>query len=140
MTRLVRLLLACSALAACTGPHGSGPELPPPPGSPPSRATTDCGTFTLSQGEEFPAAAAQCLISAAKQGLPARLVVTRPTVEGDPIPETYTARDGRVEVVTDTRQDGFGAKRITYQTCTGPQLMKGGIIFASCTEPSPVPS
>jgi hypothetical protein len=43
---------------------------------------------------------------------------TRLTVEGDPIPVTYTAdAAGHVQVITDRRQDSFGERTIDHQTC-----------------------
>lgn len=117
-------LSACLALVACGGPDPS----------PQASGATDCGTFTLSQGEQFPEAAARCLIDAASAGRPARLQVTRPTVEGDPIPITYTSgEDGRVEVVTDSRQDKWGQQVITRETCTGPTAAPE-LTFAQCSD------
>jgi hypothetical protein len=57
-------------------------------------------------------------------------------VEGDPIPVTYTAgADGRVEVITYSRQDKYGAQVITRQTCTGPTAPRSD--FAQCSESAP---
>ncbi|MFF5291129.1 DUF4362 domain-containing protein [Paractinoplanes globisporus] len=93
----------------------------------------DCGTFVLGQGEKLPAGTTSCLLDAARAGRPAQLRVTRPTTEGDPIPFTYTVRtDGKIELVTDTRQDKFGPQRITRDICTGPAATPYGIEFASC--------
>jgi hypothetical protein len=102
---------------------------------------TDCGTFKLSQGERLPESAVRCLVEAVQARRPARLMQTRPTVEGDPIPVTYVAdTDGRVEVITDSRQDAFGSRIVVRQTCTGPA--RGGpgqLDFAECSAPAPVP-
>ncbi|MET8150159.1 DUF4362 domain-containing protein [Actinoplanes sp. NPDC005259] len=99
---------------------------------------TDCGTFDLPQGDRLPEPAARCLVDAVQAGHPARLKVTRPTTEGDPIPVTYTAgAGGRVEVITDSRQDGFGARVITRQTCTEPTAAPE-LDFAQCSDPTPI--
>nr|WP_221379614.1 hypothetical protein [Actinoplanes polyasparticus] len=102
-------------------------------------AALDCGTFVLGQGDKPPESATRCFVDAAQAGHPARLKVTRPTVEGDPIPVTYTAgADGRTEVLTDSRQDGFGPKQITREICQGPSVAEFGIKFNRCTPPAPV--
>lgn len=99
---------------------------------------TDCDTFNLSQGDRLPESAARCLVDAVQAGQPARLKVTRPTTEGDPIPVTYTAgADSRVEVITDSRQDGFGTQVITRQTCTEPTATPE-LQFAQCSDPTMV--
>ncbi|MCY1145589.1 hypothetical protein OWR29_46945 [Actinoplanes sp. Pm04-4] len=116
----------------------SGPSttLSPGQGVP---ARLDCGTFTLGQADTLPGSAARCFIDAASAGHPARLKVTSPTVEGDPIPVTYTAgADGRTEVITDTRQDGFGPQQITRQTCQGPSPAAKSLLFTKCTAPAPI--
>jgi hypothetical protein len=137
--RILVPVLAGLTLAACGG------EPDPPPratvaGATPSATVVlaDCGTYELSQGDEVPESAARCLVEAVGAGRPARLKVTRPTTEGDPIPVTYTAgADGRVEVITDSRQDNFGAKVVTRHTCTGP-VATPRLDFTHCAEPTPV--
>ena len=134
MKRIAGPILALLALAAC-----DGSTAPPPSaaaGSSSAAAVTDCGTFELGQGDGMPEAATRCLVEAVRDGSPARLQVTRPTTEGDPIPVTYTAgADGRVEVLTDSRQDKFGPQTITRQFCTGPTAPQ--LTFAQCAEPTP---
>lgn len=99
---------------------------------------TDCGTFDLGQGEQLSGSVLRCFVDAVAAGRPAQLRVTRPTVEGDPIAVTYRAdRQGRVEVITDSRQDGFGTQTISRQVCTGPAAEAGHLSFAACTEPTP---
>ena len=72
---------------------------------------------------------------------PARLKVTVRSMEGHPIPLTYTGGvDGRVEVITDSRQDVFGARIVTRQTCTGPTVGELHPGFAKCSEPTPIQS
>ncbi|GIF43522.1 hypothetical protein Axi01nite_78330 [Actinoplanes xinjiangensis] len=91
----------------------------------------------MSQGEELPESATRCLVEAVKTGYPAHLKATRLTTEGDPTPVTYAGGvDGRVEVVTDSRQDGFGTPGITRQICTGPVALPE-LDFDQCSEPTP---
>lgn len=105
-----------------------------------SPSVADCGTFTLTHGDALSAPAARCLIAAAGTGRPARLQVTSPTVEGDPLPITYTVvGEDRVEVITDYREDGFGPKAITRAICSGPSSRAGGLDFTHCSTPTVVP-
>jgi hypothetical protein len=111
--RRILLLPAVLALAACS------PDDTRQAAEPPRPATVDCGTFDLKLSGENPGAAGRCLIDAVTARQPARLEIIRNTDEGDPISTTYqSAGDGRVEIVTDTRQDRFGPQRITRTTCT----------------------
>lgn len=125
MKRLIILALTASVLAACD----SAPAPVPVPSS-----DVDCGTFDLKQGEQLPESAARCLVGADRT---TRLRVTRRTTEGDPVMVAYLAYgDGRVQVVTDSRQDAFGEKAVKTSTCTGPAVTADGVDFASCSEPS----
>jgi hypothetical protein len=135
------MVVATIALSAC-----KGPEAPPPvaavPASPSTAAVTDCGSFSLSQGESVPSTAVRCLVDAVDARQPAQLTATSPTVEGDMIPITYlAAANGEVEVVTDNRQDNFGQKIRTRMTCTGPTgtAEHARVIFGLCSSPSPIP-
>jgi hypothetical protein len=132
---MLSMLVAAMALAACGVPEE------------PSRATeetagrsvpTDCGTFSLSQGDSVPTSAVECLIEAVHARRPARLTVTSPSVEGDPIPVTYIAGadDGRVEVITDLRQDRFSDGGRTRMICTEPILApaRPTVTFARCAD------
>ncbi|HEU4423569.1 MAG TPA: DUF4362 domain-containing protein [Pilimelia sp.] len=97
---------------------------------------TDCGTFDLGQGDHLPDSVLRCFVDAVAAGRPAQLKVTRPTVEGDPIATTYRAdRQGRVDVVTDSRQDRFGIQTISKQVCTGPAVVEDDLSFTACTAP-----
>ena len=139
MRRLWGPALASLALAACDGSNVA-PHVTAATADQSSVVVTDCGTFDLPVGEGLPDAAARCLIEAVQAGHSARLTVTRPSVEGDPIPVTYTAgADRRVEVRTDLRQDRFGARVVTRQTCTGPVFTGRGLDFGRCSESTPVP-
>ena len=142
MRKLVLVLTLVSfALAACTGPGASSDDPTARANASSdasSAAVTDCGTYDLAQGEGLPDSAIRCFIEAVKARHRARLMETRPTIEGDPIPVTYIAdADGRVEVITDSRQDTFGSQIIEHQTCTGPTAAPGWLSFAQCSEPTP---
>jgi Domain of unknown function (DUF4362) len=118
--------------AAASAEAAGGASAPATPGS--GLEVTDCGTFTLEQGEVLPYSPITCLVEAVEGGHPARLKVTRPTIEGDPIPITYIADvSGAVQVITDARQDSFGSGRIERQTCTGPRAADGRLDFARCS-------
>jgi hypothetical protein len=138
MKRFLAPVLAWLTLAACGG-SGTSPQAAATGADPGSTVVvTDCGTFDLGQGDSLPEFAARCLVEAVRARQPARLHVTRPTTEGDPIPVTYTTgADGRVEVVTDARQDRFGAQVITREICTGP-IAAHQLAFAQCSEPTPI--
>ncbi|MBW6433390.1 DUF4362 domain-containing protein [Actinoplanes hulinensis] len=138
MKRILGTVLACATLAACGGPDPS--PRPTAPTTAPSATVglTDCGTFNPPQGDGLPESAARCLIEAVRAGRPAQLKVTRLTVEGDPIPVTYAAgADGRVEITTDSRKDGFGTQVVTRRTCTDP-VAAPELEFAHCSEPTPI--
>jgi hypothetical protein len=117
--RVVRLVLVSVALvlAGCgqvarAAPVGSAaPEVR-------SAADVDCGTFTLGQGERLPESVVRCFIDAVGAGSSADLKVTRPTIEGDPIPMSFHADpDGQILVITDSRQDRFGNQVVTHAVC-----------------------
>ena len=162
MKRLPALVLLLFALTACQAPTSRAapatagtpfvdPTLGPRATSRPSGPSTtlrpgqgdparlDCGSFTLDQGDDLPAEAARCFVDAASAGRPVRLSVTAPTVEGAPIPTTYTAgADGRTEVVSDFRKDPFSSQAVVKQICQGPSAGGQGIRFARCAEPARV--
>lgn len=138
MKRMLGPVLASLALTACGGPDASPQVAADRPGRS-SAAATDCGTF---QSDGLPASAVQCLVEAVHAQRPARLEATMSSVEGDPIPVIYLAgADGKVEVITDSRQDNFGDKIRTRMTCTEPILTPDGptISFAQCSQPAPIP-
>jgi hypothetical protein len=137
MKRILGPALAGVTLAAC-GPPQSSPQVTTT-GAESSAVVTDCGTFDVPQGSGLPDSAARCLVDAVQAGHPARLKETRLSSEGDPIPVAYTASDdGRVELITDLRQDRFGPRIITRQTCSGP-IATPGLHFAECSDPTPIP-
>ncbi|XVV08923.1 DUF4362 domain-containing protein [Actinoplanes sp. CA-131856] len=127
---LVPLIMMAAGLAGCSEPDATPPDVLKlaSPGT-----VTDCGTFTLDQGETLPQDAGLCLLTASREGRIARLSVTAPTVEGDPIVTVYATRpDGGVEVVEDTRADAYGAQEITREVCTGPSAGDHGFHFTNC--------
>ncbi|SBV28491.1 hypothetical protein GA0070620_4034 [Micromonospora krabiensis] len=112
----------------------------PPSAQPAEPGSHDCGTLLLRQGQTVPTDALRCVVEAADNRQQARLVVTQPTTEGDPITTTYAVLgDGRVEVTTDARADRFGSGRVERQTCTGPSIEDGSrLSFATCVSGAPV--
>ncbi|GAA0501943.1 hypothetical protein Ade02nite_38050 [Paractinoplanes deccanensis] len=104
-----------------------------PPDTAAADASVDCGTYVL-EHEALPVHAGTCLLDAARTGAVARLKVTRSTVEGDPIITAYATRpDGAIEVVEDTRADGFGPQEVTRETCTDARLGDNGLELSGCT-------
>jgi hypothetical protein len=125
------------AVAAIGGPSTTSPPLVPP--SPTTSAETDCGSYvTQHAGERLPDTAIACFLDAVAAGRSAYLAETRPTVEGDPIHMLYAVdATGAVELVIDAREDSFGRRDVTRQTCTGPFADHGHIGFAECSSPVP---
>jgi hypothetical protein len=138
MRHVSAVLCVPLALAACAGPvPQAAPRLAGQ--TPAAVAAADCGTFELSQAEHAPATAIDCFVDAVRAGRPAELRITRPTVEGDPIPTTYVAgADRRIEVTTDTTRDNFGPRLVHRQVCVDPVVVRGGLTFAQCSSPVPV--
>jgi hypothetical protein len=120
---------------------GSRSTTSPPlvPASPTTSAHTDCGSYVIQHaGERLPDAAIACFLNAVAAGRSAYLAETRPTVEGDPIHMHYAVdATGAVEVVKDTREDPYGRRQVTRQTCTGPFADRGHIGFTECSPPVP---
>ncbi|MEV4627840.1 DUF4362 domain-containing protein [Micromonospora sp. NPDC049523] len=140
MKQVLYLAVVAVALSACGGPNEPDVDVAAPAVAGPGEVT-NCGTFVLSQGEGLSERAVRCFVDAVQAGRPVRLKETSPTTEGDPIITTYEAGvDGRVEIVTDSRQDNFGPQIISQHTCTGPTPRPGMIDFAQCSEPTPVAS
>lgn len=135
------MLAVALLLAGCAvQPTPAAGPAPPPSIPEVGQGTRDCGTLILGQGQEMPADAVKCVVEAVEARQAARLVVTFPTVEGDPVTTSYAvAVDGRVEVTTDARADRFGSGRVERQTCTGPTVQKGDVLsFATCSSPESV--
>lgn len=122
---LVALLILVTACA------GGGEVAPSTTG-----ATTDCGGFVL--GLEGPTAELEagydCLVAAFQEGKPARLIVTRSTMEGDPLPMTYLVTGpNSLSFIVDATQDKFGSGQVEQQTCTGVERdPQEGLIVTGC--------
>ncbi|GIF50335.1 hypothetical protein Afe04nite_48740 [Asanoa ferruginea] len=131
-------MAATLLLAGCTAEPIPAARPTAPPSEPPVELDTqDCGALSLRLGQNVPASVLQCVIDAAGARRPARLVITRPTVEGDPFTTSYAvAVDGRVEVTTDARADRFGSGQVERQTCAGPTVQDDHwLSFATCSSP-----
>jgi hypothetical protein len=117
------LLTACTSGDVTAAPTATG-----------TATVIDCGTFKLGQGEQPPEAAIRCFVDAVQGRRPAQLKETRPTIEGDPIHFTYrTDATGRVEIVTDSREDSYGNQTVTRQICTGPVVTLAPLSFSGCS-------
>ncbi|GLY93410.1 DUF4362 domain-containing protein [Actinoplanes sp. NBRC 103695] len=135
MRRILLPLALLGFAAACDSPDAGPPVAAPSPAA----AVVDCGTFDRKQREGFPAEGSSCLIEANKARKPAFLKVTMPSTEGDPIITTYhSGVDGKVEVISDTRQDNFGPKQVTRETCDTPTPLKNWVELHNCSSPMPV--
>ncbi|MBM0226848.1 DUF4362 domain-containing protein [Micromonospora sp. ATA51] len=138
----VALVLCVPTLTGCASVHPPPRTGPPPaPFVPTTHAgRQDCGAVSLGQGDTPPPASLRCFLDAVHDHTPARLLITAPTVEGDPITTSYLAgADGRVEVITDARADHYGSGRVERQTCTGPTDDQGHwLSFATCSTPEPL--
>ena len=118
VVRLVLVSVTLMLLAACNQPTRSESTTGGPASKQPGNST-DCGTFILGQGEGLPGSAVRCFIDAVRAGQTADLKVTRPTIEGDPIPMSLHANsDGQILVINDARQDRFGNQVVTRYLCT----------------------
>ncbi|WP_205708572.1 hypothetical protein [Kineococcus siccus] len=81
-------------------------------------ALPQCPPITLSQGQTVPADLEECLLSADAQREGAEVVVTSPTIEGDPIKTYFRALPGGgLEVFTDSTADSFGSEAWSHIRC-----------------------
>jgi hypothetical protein len=136
------LVLGMLGVAGCTTSRPPGPTAasnPPGPSASitptPPQGVIDCGTFETGQSERWPSKATKCLIDAAGDGRKARLKVTVPTVDGDPVLITFIALGtGEVVYMTDFTQ----ARETRVQTwmCTVPKVDKpsGWLTFEHCID------
>ena len=98
-------------------------------------APRDCGRYELAHGP--PSVADQdrnrCLLDALDAGDAATLVVTRATIEGDPITTTYEVGDGRsIELVVDTTEDRYGPQSVATLRCTDLRESNGVLEGTGC--------
>jgi hypothetical protein len=97
---------ACLAAAGCTDAPDRADPSPRPSVTAAEPAVRDCGTLDVGLMAQPSQEALGCLVD--------------------------VRADGTVEVTTDTRQDRYGAQRLTQRVCTGAQIVKEWIAFASC--------
>ncbi|MFI7160481.1 DUF4362 domain-containing protein [Micromonospora chalcea] len=131
---LVAVLTVATVSAGVAATNNGGTDASPPVGT---GATVNCGDHVLGLMDRIPEAAITCFLDAVEAHRPARLAVTSPTTEGDPIPTLYVVgEDGTVEVTTDFRQDRFGGGQgLVLERCTGPEATNGRIMFRQCSSP-----
>lgn len=82
-----------------------------------------CGSVVLGQRDPVGRTEPEidCFEQAIRRGAGAELVVTRPTVEGDPLIFYYRALpQGTVEYFVDATQDSFGSRTWFDGVCTAP--------------------
>jgi hypothetical protein len=135
------LMLAVLGAAGCTTARPPSPAAASKPPSPststtsPPQSVIDCGTFATGQSERWPSKGMTCLIDAVGDGRKAKLEVTVPTVEGDPVLNTFISL-GTGEVVFMT--DFTKAHGVSVQTwlCTAPKVDKpsGTLTFENCID------
>lgn len=78
----------------------------------------DCGAERNAHGAGHDPAARECFLRAYEAGVPARLVITLYTVEGDPMRyELHVRAHSALEVILDSK-DRFGAFGISRWRCT----------------------
>jgi hypothetical protein len=97
----VRALVATTALgvALSCGPSGGWTTV----------VDVDCGT-AVEPSSAYEAAGRECVWDAYSRGRTAKWVVTRRTIEGDPIPKTLFVAAGTIEASQDNREDRFGGQ------------------------------
>ncbi|RZU49362.1 hypothetical protein EV385_1112 [Krasilnikovia cinnamomea] len=122
--RLVGVVLLL-VVAGCAAPPSAGPVSPSAatpslsPALSPEPAVSDCGSFTLRQGEEMPEPPVTCFLDAHRAKRAARLERTAPSTEGNPVREEYVTDDsGLIAVTIDMSQDPYGGFRIDRKVCT----------------------
>lgn len=126
------LLAAATLLVGC-GTGDDAPETDAPPAEP---AVLDCGSYEAGLGAATSEqeTANQCLIEAFDAGRAATLVLTLPTIEGDPVTHTFLVTGpGAVRLEVDATKDAYGGGRETY-TCSGLGQTAGKLAWTGCTE------
>lgn len=120
------LVLWALVAAGCGSAQGEadGPPVPTRPQLSPPATVVDCGRYENLNRPGGPTeeerAADRCFLDAFEQGRPAALVVTRATVEGDPITTFLRVLPGgRISSVVDGTQDSFGSGEWAAYECTG---------------------
>lgn len=142
--------MAVFLLWGCDGASDEGERLAPTttgapaPPTLPAGSFVDCGRYEMTPAEPTigpdAVTAQECLVEAFSEGNPARLVVTAPTDEGDPVVFTYTVTSEQVVTVhEDASADEFGPPYVREQTCRSLQSSEVAIPqFGECSEPETV--
>ena len=131
--KLTTLLATAALLTGCGGDEETAPE----PGET-RRGARQCGAY---ENLNEPVTGAQreanrCILDALEAGEPATLVVTRATVEGDPIVTHITVHaTDHVELVVDDTKDRFGNGTVETLFCTGLHE-SGGLLEGTDCEPA----
>ena len=100
-------------------------------------AAPSCGREVQTHGQGYDEAARTCLWDAYRAGRPAELVMTRHTIEGDPITLTLRVRsNASIEVLVDNR-DRFGMRGLRSSVCKVLERSptdngRSGFILRSC--------
>lgn len=123
------LLTSCAAEAEDPAAEtGTDAHTPPTPGATPQafldrEPLPSCGEFTMGQGEPYPAGAMECVEDAIGAG-GAELVLTMPTVEGDPVVTWYRGLPtGGMETWSDVRQDTFAGEGVSWHYSLCPSAV-----------------
>jgi hypothetical protein len=132
---LLLLVVGCAASTPAARRTTSAPPSSLARSSSSGPALFDCGSFTLSQGEDLPDSAVTCFLAAHAANRAARLERTAPTVEGRPVREEYVTDDTALIAVTvDMSQDPYSGNRIERKVCSRvAAIATGHLAFAGCT-------
>jgi hypothetical protein len=77
-----------------------------------------CGEEVLEQGQAGDVEMRTCLLEAYRDGRPAELISTFPTIEGDPITQYIRVHEnGVVEIFVDATRDRFGSGAWERMVC-----------------------
>lgn len=136
----VALLMTSCTAEASDPPTNSSSDVPtqPTPGATPQafldrEPLASCGEFTIEQGEQYPDDAMDCVEDAIGAG-GAELVLTAPTVEGDPVTTWYRALPtGGVEMWSDVRQDKFAGEGAAWYYTLCPSAVSPLAGSGDCT-------
>jgi hypothetical protein len=128
------MISGCTASPSAAPMSSSATAPSSAPASSSGPAVSDCGSFTLRQGEEMLESPVTCFLDAHRAKRAARLERTAPSVEGYPVREEYvTDHTGLIAVTIDMSQDPYGGFRIERKTCSGVAVTATGYLtFASC--------
>ncbi len=134
---LVAVLTVATVSAGVAATNNGGTDASSPVGA---GATANCGDHVLGLMDRIPEAAITCFLDAVEAHRPARLAVTSPTTEGDPIPTLYVVgerRHGGGDHRLPPGQEFGGGQGLVLERCTGPEVTNGRIMFRQCSSPVP---